>query len=36
MRGQERRPTEPWKLKEFKEKLPRYEELKERLLSFDR
>ena len=36
LRGQERRPTEPWKLKEFKEKLPRYEELKERLLSFDR
>ena len=36
LRGGAHRPTEPWKLKEFKEKMPRYEELKERLLSFDR
>ena len=36
LRGPARRPTEPWKLTEFNEKLPRYEELKQRLASLDR
>ena len=36
LRGPARRPTEPWKLTEFNEKLPRYEELKRRLVSLDR
>ena len=36
LRAGAHRPTEPWKLKEFKEKMPRYEELKQRLAGFDR
>ena len=36
LRGGERQPTEPSKLKEFKEKLPLYEEVKQRIESFDR
>ena len=36
LRSGEKRPTEPWKLKEFMEKLPLYEELKDRLQAFDR
>ena len=36
LRAGAHRPTEAWKLAEFKEKMPRYEELKQRLASFDR
>ena len=36
LRAGAHRPTEPWKLAEFKEKLPRYEELKQRLAGYDR
>ena len=36
LRAGAHRPTEPWKLAEFKQKLPRYEELKQRLAGNDR